>query len=317
MTVVSSLESPFFTVDSIGDGIYAVIAKPGTGAMGNAGIIDLGDRTLVFDTMYTPLAGQALHDAAVQLFHRPVSLVINSHFHLDHVGGNQAFSDALIISTEQTRTLMLERTRQFLSFAQAHPEYPASVQASLAQETDERKRHELSIQLGDILAMDAALHTLVPTPAALSFDDSLTFRGSKRTAVLIAMGNGHSPCDSVLYLPADHVMFAADLLFACSHPSVHSGNVREWIRILDRLGAYAYESVVPGHGPVSDKQAVLHLQGYLTALLQQALLLRENAHPLDSALLAPLPEAYQNWSVASLYERNLRHLLTEMKEKAQ
>ncbi|WP_310229627.1 MBL fold metallo-hydrolase [Brevibacillus nitrificans] len=96
-------------------------------------------------------------DAAVQLFHRPVSLVINSHFHLDHVGGNQSFPDAQIISTKQTRCLMLERTQQFLTFALNHPEYPASVQAMLDQETDERKRHELAVQLGDILAMDTAL----------------------------------------------------------------------------------------------------------------------------------------------------------------
>lgn len=312
MTVVSSLESPFFTIDFLADGIYAAIAKPGTGAMGNAGIIDLGDQTLVFDTMYTPQAGQALHDTAVQLFNRPVSLVINSHFHLDHVGGNQSFPNAVIISTDQTRTLMLERTQQFLSFAQAHPEYPESVQASLEQQTDERKRQELSIQLGDLLAMDTALLTLVPSPATISYDGSLTLHGSKRTAVLTAMGNGHSPCDTVLYLPKDEVMLAADLLFVHSHPSVQSGNVSEWIQILDRLGQEAFHTVVPGHGPVADKQALQSLQCYLTELLTQARLLSEKQVPLDAASSIPVPDVYQTWTLASLYERNLRHLLQQM-----
>ncbi|WP_161827292.1 MBL fold metallo-hydrolase [Brevibacillus choshinensis] len=313
MTVVSSLESPFFTVDFIADGIYAAIAKPGTGAMANAGIIDLGDRTLVFDTtMYTPQAGQALHNTAVQLFDRPVSLVINSHFHLDHVGGNQSFPNAVMISTDQTRTLMLERTQQFLSFALAHPEYPESVKASLEQETDERRRQELSIQLGDLLAMDAALLTLVPSPATISYDGSLTLHGSKRTAVLSAMGNGHSPCDAVLYLPGEEVLFAADLLFVHSHPSVQSGNVSEWIHILDRLGQEAFHTVVPGHGPVADKQALQSLQTYLTELLAQARLLSEQQDPLEAASCTPIPDAYQTWTLDSLYERNLKHLLHQL-----
>lgn len=83
------------------------------------GIIDLGEETVVFDTMYTPQAAQELRRAAEQLWGRPVSYVINSHFHFDHVGGNQAFAHAAIISTAKTRELMLERGNQRVSHGAA------------------------------------------------------------------------------------------------------------------------------------------------------------------------------------------------------
>lgn len=105
MTVDSTLESLFFTVDAIADGVFAAIAKPGTGAMANAGIIDLGDQTLIFDTMYTPSAGKALSEAAVQIFQRPVSIVINSHFHMDHVGGNQSCENQIPLHADSRSTI--------------------------------------------------------------------------------------------------------------------------------------------------------------------------------------------------------------------
>ncbi|MED1952181.1 MBL fold metallo-hydrolase [Brevibacillus centrosporus] len=317
MTVDSTLESLFFTVDAIVDGVFAAIAKPGTGAMANAGIIDLGDQTLIFDTMYTPSAGKALSEAAVQIFQRPVSIVINSHFHMDHVGGNQSFPGAQIISTSRTRSLMLERTQQFLSFALNHPEYPASIQATLEQETDVQKRHELSIQLGDVLAMDSALPTLTPTPATLTFESSLTLHGSKRSVVLTAMGNGHSPCDSILYLPEDEIVFAADLLFVQSHPSVQSSNVYEWILLLERLAKYEFGQIVPGHGHVSNKQAVTDLWHYLTDLQKRARFFNENQIMLHAESPALIPVAYQNWSTPSLYERNLSHMLNQLQASNQ
>lgn len=44
------LEFADFTVQTLAPGVHAVIAKSMTGSGGNSGIIDLGDRTLVFDT---------------------------------------------------------------------------------------------------------------------------------------------------------------------------------------------------------------------------------------------------------------------------
>lgn len=107
-------------------------------------------------------------------------------------------------------------------------------------------------------------------------------------------------------------MFAADLLFVQSHPSVQSGSVSQWIQILERMGQEAFHTIVPGHGPVADKQALQSLQAYLTELLAQARLLSEQQDPLEAAASTPIPDAYQTWTLGSLYERNLKHLLHQM-----
>jgi glyoxylase-like metal-dependent hydrolase (beta-lactamase superfamily II) len=98
-------ESPYFLLERVADGVYAALARPGAGALGNAAIVDLGDRALVFDTFLMPQAARGLRGAAESLTGRPVAYVVNSHFHADHVCGNQVFADATIIATEQTRGL--------------------------------------------------------------------------------------------------------------------------------------------------------------------------------------------------------------------
>ena len=76
-------ESPHFEIYELAHGVFAAIHKDGSGAICNAGIVDLGDRTLVFDTFLTPQAAGDLKVAAEALTLRPVTLVVNSHCHND------------------------------------------------------------------------------------------------------------------------------------------------------------------------------------------------------------------------------------------
>jgi len=55
-----AFQSDHFTIEKLDDGIYAAIHKPGGEAICNAGIIDLGSKTLVFDTFLTPRAAKDL-----------------------------------------------------------------------------------------------------------------------------------------------------------------------------------------------------------------------------------------------------------------
>src|ERR1051326_5099847 len=97
----SKIVSKHFTIQQLKPGVWAVINKDETGyAICNAGIIDLGDKTIVFDAFISPLAADDLKKAAEQLTHRPVTFLINSHFHDDHIRGDQVFvPGAHIIST--------------------------------------------------------------------------------------------------------------------------------------------------------------------------------------------------------------------------
>ncbi|MGP4080890.1 MBL fold metallo-hydrolase [Pseudalkalibacillus sp. R45] len=102
------LENKHFTLQKIKDGVFAALAKQGGGAVANAGIIDLGDQTIIFDTFNTQQAAEELKTAAQDLTLSPITCVINSHWHGDHIRGNQVFEGIKIISSESTYSKMKE-----------------------------------------------------------------------------------------------------------------------------------------------------------------------------------------------------------------
>jgi cyclase len=314
MKHVQKIESKYFELTPIADSVFAAIVNNGTGAVGNAGIIDLGDETVVFDTMYTPQAAEDLRKAAEELFGRPVSYVINSHFHFDHIGGNQVFSQAAIISTAKTRELMLLRGNQLIGYAKSHPEYPEQVRTSLESESDVNRQKEIANHLGDVLALAADLPAIKLTPPTLLFEQSLTLLGSKRHAVLLAKGSGHTPCDSILYLPDDEVVFMGDLLTVNNHPNIRDGNAREWVRILDEIHPLPIRVAVPGHGPVGGKDEITALHDYLVKLLELAAELAAAKTPLEIISKEEVPRMYAEWQFPSLYANNLKHLCEQLSQ---
>jgi hypothetical protein len=67
--------SEYFQLEQVAQGVYAAIVPEGSAAQGNAGIVDLGNRTLVFDTFCILQAARELREAAEQLTGRPVDYI--------------------------------------------------------------------------------------------------------------------------------------------------------------------------------------------------------------------------------------------------
>jgi cyclase len=65
--------SEHFELERLADGVYAAIATVDGAAYGNAGIVDLGEQTLVFDTFDSPRAADDLRVAAETLTGRPAT----------------------------------------------------------------------------------------------------------------------------------------------------------------------------------------------------------------------------------------------------
>src|SRR5688572_8475943 len=99
-----------FHIQELAKGVWAAIHNDQYGrAICNAGIVDLGDKTLIFDPFMTPSAAQQLKETAERLTGKPVTIVVNSHYHNDHTRGNQVFAPfATIISTNYTRNRIAE-----------------------------------------------------------------------------------------------------------------------------------------------------------------------------------------------------------------
>src|SRR5512146_221696 len=105
--MASQNASEHYTLDQLADGVYAVIAKDGGSAICNAGLVDLGGSTLVIDTFLTPTAAEDLRADAQRLTGRIPRQVFNTHYHNDHIWGNQVFlPEADLISSRETRALI-------------------------------------------------------------------------------------------------------------------------------------------------------------------------------------------------------------------
>src|SRR6185369_14620155 len=81
-----------FQLVKVAEGVYAAIATPGGLASGNAGFVIGDDGVLVFDTFLTPAALEELIGEIEKLTKLPIKFAVNSHYHLDHTGGNQVLA---------------------------------------------------------------------------------------------------------------------------------------------------------------------------------------------------------------------------------
>lgn len=81
-----------FQLVKVADGVYAAIAKPGGLASGNAGFI-VGDAgVMMVDTFFTPAAVEKLIGEIATQTKQPIKFAVNTHYHLDHTGGNQVLA---------------------------------------------------------------------------------------------------------------------------------------------------------------------------------------------------------------------------------
>lgn len=308
--------SRHFMLQPVAEGVYAAIARDGAGAMANAGIVDLGDRTLVFDTFMTPQAAEDLCAAAEALIGHPIAYVVNSHWHDDHVRGNQAFPDAEIVATDRTSLLMATRTSESAErYRDQAPAFVAGLREQYAVASDERERARLvlDISLGEeILASLATFELRLPTH---TFAERLTFRGPAREALLLTYGGGHTESDAFLYLPAERILFAADLVVHQAHPWMGHGNPDEWPRILDRLEALDIGTLVPGHGPLAGREAIGAVRAYLGDVQRLAAALLRAGNGADDLAQAPMPEAYAAWDAPEVFARNMHFLGEYLREQ--
>jgi cyclase len=85
---------PDFRLQKIGNGVWAAIVNDEGLAGGNAGFVIGDDGVAVIDTFQDPLPAKAMLDEIRKLTPLPIRFVVNTHYHLDHVNGNDVFAAA-------------------------------------------------------------------------------------------------------------------------------------------------------------------------------------------------------------------------------
>lgn len=306
-----------FDLEPLADGVWAAVHRMGGWGVGNAGIVDLGDATLVFDTGITPQAGAELAADARTLTGRDARFVALSHYHNDHVRGVQAFPTATLLASEATRALVDTEGRAELASDLEHAAGQLASVRGLLDHPDPARSAFARAFVPYWEGLEAtAPHVELRLPD-VAFEHRLTLHGTRRRVELRSLGPAHSGDDAVLVLPDDGVVFCSDLLFVACHPYLPDGDPERWRAALDVLLGFGAARYVPGHGPVGGPDEVEALAAHLDGL--QATAARLHGGGTTSADVEDLQpdDASLDWAFAFPFHRaNLRFLLARLEARA-
>jgi cyclase len=303
-------DSKHFRLNHVDEGVFAATSLPGTGSVGNAAIIDLGDSTLVVDTFTTIQAAEDLQKAATYLTGNPVSYVLNTHWHSDHTIGNQVFTPkAQIISTSTTREIMATFGKNRLAQQLSNPEpiYQAidENEDKIQQETDEKLKMEMEWENASDREYMKMLPNLVYTLPTVTFDQQMSIHGSNRTVQLITYGGGHTQSDAFVCLPEEKIAVMGDLVLSKHHLFMMYANPQVWLNILERVELLGVETIVPGHGEICSIKELHEVKCYINdivALVEESV---QSKKSIDDILV---PKAYRDWYFTPYFKTNLKRV---------
>ena len=147
------------------------------------------------------------------------------------------------------------------------------------------------------------------TPPTRVFEDELRLKVGDKEVLLKNVGPAHTRGDMLVHVPQDRTVFTGDILFVEGHPVLWAGPVDNWVAACDRILAWDVETVVPGHGPITDKRGVQAMKDYLLYIKQEARRRYDAGMPVFAAARDIALDRFAGWgdaerivvNVASLY----------------
>jgi cyclase len=230
-----------------------------TGAGGNMGLSVGEDSVFLIDDQFAPLAPK-IRAAVAAITPRPVQFVLNTHYHFDHTGGNEALGSqgALIVAHDNVRRRM--STEQLISFIGATQ--AASPKTALP---------------------------VITVPAGISFH----INGDEVHAFHVP--NAHTDGDLIVHFRQGNVVHMGDTFFNGFYPFIDTaagGTAAGMVAAADRVLALATEQtrIIPGHGPLADK-ATLKAHRDMIATVAQRIGEMRRAGKTDTEIIAAAPSA--------------------------
>ena len=231
------------------------------GAGGNIGVSAGPDGLLIVDDQYAPLSDK-IQAALKGLSEGKLKFILNTHWHSDHVGGNEIFgAEAPIFAQTNVRKRMaVDQT----VFGEKVPASPAKA---------------------------------LPV---VTFDDALSIHFNGEEIQAIHFPNGHTDGDSVIFFTGSNVVHMGDEFFNGMFPFVDIGSggsveglTKNIGKVLDRLPADV--KVIPGHGPLATKEG---LAAYHRMLVETSRFVREQlaaGNTVEQVKAAGVPAEWKSW----------------------
>lgn len=300
------IHTEYFTLSKIANGVFAAMAKAGTGALSNAGFVDLGSDLLVFDSFNTPSAARELKKQAEELTGKKVKYLVNSHYHGDHILGNQVFKDEIIISTEITKDWIREKSAigDVDTELKETQKFLENLKLQILAEENEVIKRSLTNQFLEMEKLLAELPTLQIELPNFTFEKKLIIYGTERHVELYCLGGGHSPSDTFLYVPQEKAAFMGDIVTEELHlPIVQP---EEFLSILQSAKKMNIQALMPGHGEVGNTKQIDTMIQYISMLTNSAKDAHETNISIEDFVSSfILPQKYKDWKGSKGIERNL------------
>jgi cyclase len=247
-----------------------------TGGGSNSTVLITAEGVLVVDSQASRRAAEALLAEIRKITPAPVKWVVNGQDHGDHYFGNAVFKreGAVIVAEAETARIIGRNYAYELEW-----------------------RGQQTADAGHV-------------PPDVTFRDRLTIRLGGRDVVLVHIGAGQNPGDTVVLFPHARAAYPSGAFAPKSWSSTaYASSVDDWISVLEKVKALDVDTYLPGHGHlVTDRaeidEEIVFLREIKTAV-QEAIAKGLNA---DQAAKALTFERYAQWRGSDRRERNIRNL---------
>ena len=290
----------------LGNSVYAYLQPDGSWGWSNAGLVTGGGASLLIDTLFDLKLTREMLDTMRRSIPAAahIDMLVNTHANGDHCYGNQLVAGAQIIASARTSEEMVTGISpgQFAALLKIAPaigqlgEYAGRIFSLLRREpspTSNGWKH-----LGkyvDRIYSPFEFDNITLTLPSKTFEGKLTLQVGDKTVELLDVGPAHTLGDTLVYIPADRVIFTGDILFIGVHPIIWTGPTSNWIRACDLILSLDVETIVPGHGPITDKKGVAGVKGYLEYIYAEARKRYEAGMPAPAAARDIPLDQYASW----------------------
>jgi glyoxylase-like metal-dependent hydrolase (beta-lactamase superfamily II) len=240
-------------VRDFGNGCFAYLQPDGGWGLSNAGLVVDSGEALLVDTLFDLQHTRAMLDDFARATPAKIRTVFNTHHNGDHWYGNELIEGAEVVASEKAASAMAhERPEMLAGMMKAAPNLGTT---------------------GEYLVHCFGRYEfagITPKLPDVTFNGRLERRVGNKIVELIEVGPAHTGGDTLAYVAKDKTIFTGDILFIHGHPIIWAGPVANWIAACQLILDLDVETVVPGHGPVTDRAGVKRVQDYLGYIAREA-----------------------------------------------